>query len=373
MASHLPPKPRQRLEGRRVYAQFSKGRTRRVDSDSSLLQQLEMLLRSLPSLDGIAQRPLAQRSRVVAAWWLLALLVGACGEEKLPPPKTSGGPSSSETSDDSSSARSEVDSTSIGETTTERQGAECEVPTFEEDVPAQRFETLTATVVDQAGEPLPGLQVQACGLDVCLRGETNSSGRATITGDDDIAKLAFKYGDGLHSAMVALLLEGDGSYDLGEQRTVLFPPLDADNRFEPGATLTSSNATLVLAEDTETLIDLLSYADESEHVFVARAFEAEGFPESAMARGFESLWALGPGKTEFCPPATLSLPNSTALEPGSAVDLLLLVTDTAGRYGRYAEWTVIAQATVSKDGERIVTDADHGIPELGLVGVRPHE
>lgn len=291
----------------------------------------------------------------------VALLASACSQEALPPPTDE----PDETSDETGETRRERDAATKPEP-----GPVCEVPTFTDDTPAEAFESLEATILDDAGDPVVDIQVQACGLNICLQGKTNSQGRATITGEDDIAKLALKYGDGLHYALVALPLTGQSVYDLGEQRTLKFPAADPDNRFEAGQTLTSSDAKLTLADDTETHIDELSYADPSEHLFVAKAFADGAFPDAANDRDFVSVWAFGPAKTEFCPPATLSLPNETELDPGSQVDLQLLVTDTAGRYGRYAEWTTVAAGTVTDDGKRIVTDEERGIPELGLIGVR---
>src|SRR5690606_36097058 len=109
------------------------------------------------------------------------------------------------------------------------------------------------------------------------------------------------------------------SYELGEQVTVELPVGDPDNRFEAGAVLASSDVTLELAEDAEVRIDEVSYADSSEHLFVAKPFDEAAFPAAAQDQDFVSVWALGPAKTEICPPAILSLPNSTGLQPNTAV------------------------------------------------------
>lgn len=309
---------------------------------------------------------------------VLALgLFWACSTERLPP---------TDTSDDESTRDDSEDAPTNGEASGATQSdpndapdadakpaPECEVPQFTNDAEPEPFESLSATVVDETGAAVADTIVQACGLNVCLQGNTSAQGRAVIKGDEQIEKLAFKYGDGLHYAQVALAIGGETVYDLGEQRTVKFPAADPDNRFDPGSTLVSSGASLALADNTETVIDVLSYADSSEHLFVAKAFEADAFPQAAEDQEFVSLWALGPAKTEFCPPPELALPNLSELESGAKVDLLLLVTDVSGRHGRYAEWQVVAVGTVSKDGDLIVTDEGRGIPELGLIGVRPQK
>ncbi len=71
-------------------------------------------------------------------------------------------------------------------------------------------------------------------------------------------------------------------------------------------------------------IDRLSYPDESEHVFVARQFEAEVLPQSIADQDFAAVWVFGPQKTEFCPPARLTVPNTTDLAAGSSVELYLI-------------------------------------------------
>lgn len=293
-----------------------------------------------------------------------ASLGGCSSEETLP---DLGAPSSSDSSATSDASRGET-SGSSGEVISQ---PVCDVPIVDQSYEPVPFEKLTATVVDETGDPVSKLLTQACGLDVCLNGETNTKGETTIAGDHDISKLAFKYGDGLYYAQVALLLPEETTHDLGEQRTLRLPLDEATDYFEPGETSTSSDVQLTLSNDAEVHIDELSYADPSEHRFAAAGVTAEAFPEAAEDQGFISLWALGPAKTEFCPPAKLTLPNLTELEPETPVELFLLITDVYGRWGRYGEWTQVATAHVSEDGKHLVTDPDHGIPELGLVGVRP--
>lgn len=300
------------------------------------------------------------------ATFSVALLSG-CGSEGTLPDLSA--PSSSDSSATSDASRGETsDNASSGDVS---DLPVCEVPIVDQSHEPVPFAKLTATVVDETGAAVAKLLTQACGLDVCLNGETTSNGETTIAGEHSISKLAFKYGDGLHYAQVALLLPEETTHSLGTQRTLRLPLDEASDYFEPGETSTSSGVRLTLSDDAEVQVDELSYPDPSEHRFVAAGVTARAFPEAAEAHGFVSLWALGPAKTEFCPPAKLTLPNLTELEPETSVELLLLVTDVSGRWGRYGEWTKVASAQVSDDGKHLVSDPDHGIPELGLIGVRP--
>lgn len=314
------------------------------------------------------------------AVWCAAFVSGCGSEETLPNLDEPASSDSSATSDESrgetsrdtttAGTRSENSGDTSSEEPVDIELPVCEVPIVNQTHEPVPFAKLTATVIDETGAPVSKLLTQACGLDVCLNGETNTKGETTIAGDHAISKLAFKYGDGLYYAQVALLLPEETSHDLGKQRTLRLPLDEATDYLEPGKTSTSSGVKVTLSEDATVHIDELSYADPSEHRFVAKGV-TEAFPAAAEGQGFVSLWALGPAKTELCPPAELTLPNSTQLEPESSVELLLLVTDVSGRWGRYGEWTKVAAARVTKDGKHLVTDRDHGIPELGLLGVRP--
>lgn len=248
---------------------------------------------------------------------------------------------------------------------------ECNIPTFEDSSEAMPFKGLVATILDEKGEPIPDLLAQACGTNICLNAKTNASGRASISETTDIAKLAFKYGDGLRYAHVAVLLnEDDQEHDLGELTTLKLPAGESGNGFVPGAPLTSSDATLSLQEGTEVSVDFLSYPDEEDHVFVARQFPDEVLPESIAALGFDAVWVFGPQKTKFCPPAKLTLPNTAGLPAGTKLELHLLVTGIEGEFAPYAEWGRVATATVNSSGSTIETDDDSGLPELGIVGLR---
>lgn len=250
---------------------------------------------------------------------------------------------------------------------------ECVPPVFEDDSEARPFQRLSATVQDEAGKPVVEIVAQACGTNVCLQAKTNAQGRVSISESTDIAKLAFKYGDGLRYAQLVVEMPDQEVHELGIQTTLRLPEGVPDNRLQAGASVESSDARLTLSAETSVGFDVLSYPDEAQHVFVAREFEREVLPASVAARQFNAVWVLGPQKTTFCPPAALTLPNTASLPAGAAVDLYLLVTGIEGHFARYAEWGKVGSATVSDDGSRIQTDLDSGLPELGIIGLQSTE
>jgi hypothetical protein len=244
------------------------------------------------------------------------------------------------------------------------------VPEFPQDAPAQPFEQLDARVVDQDGEGVPSVTAQICGLDLCLFGETDDLGYIHRKEPTELKRSAFKYGDGLRYAQFARLLTDGATYELGEQATVAFPPLSKSSGFAADEVVTSGDFELDLA-GTQAKIDLLSFPDAEQHVFVASELDEARFPDAVPPDlGIEQVIALGPLKTSFCPPAALTWPNTPNWPADAAVEVLLHIVDTANHWGAYGTFASVAAGHVSADGKRITTDADSGLPELGVLGVR---
>jgi hypothetical protein len=217
-----------------------------------------------------------------------------CGTE-LPPPSTSG-----DTTFDGGEeqvAPNESTSTSDGGSKLAPSSAAdgvsprvCSIPTIEDEAEPRAFESLSATVIDEEGTAIPDLLAQACGMNVCLQAKTDSLGRVTISQDEEIAKLAFKYGDGLRYAQIVVAMPEGERHDLGAQATLRLPTGDPNNRLESGASLESSDARLELDPDTDIKLDRLSYPDEADYVFVAREFERDVLPSSIVG-----AWAAKDG------------------------------------------------------------------------------
>jgi hypothetical protein len=246
---------------------------------------------------------------------------------------------------------------------------ECEVREFEDDSANVPFERLEARVVDTDGEPLVGVKAQACGINLCLFGDTDELGRIVHQDDQEFQRLAFKYGDGIHQAQLAFVLDEQPEHLLGDQVTLVFPPLETGDRFEPGATLSSEGISLELAAEVDVTFDVFSY-DEDEYRFVAREFPAGAFPEAAASERFVVMAALGPAHTKLCPPAKLVLPNSAALEPGRELSVFVHNSNNLFPFAPYGGWVEMATAKVSDDGERIETDDEQGLTYLGVIGLR---
>lgn len=291
------------------------------------------------------------------------LVVSSCGTEA---PLTPQAPQA-----DAASSPTTNDDSRTGEAGAPQR---CDIPTVPSTDEAEVFEQLSAQVVDVDGDAVADQLAQACGLDVCLARTTNAAGEVDIRPQmgQPIRRVAFKYGDGLRFAQFALLLDAEQSHhELGTQRTLALPASGKHEPLRAGSRASSSGARLEVDASANVRFDLLSFPDEQAQAFVAAVWpQAEPLPEAAQDLGFVALWALGPLKTEFCPPARLALPNTAALAPGTEVELLLHVTDVSAAWGEYGTWNPVARARVNQDGSRLETLDDSGIPQLGTLGLR---
>jgi hypothetical protein len=249
----------------------------------------------------------------------------------------------------------------------------CEEPQVATDDPAQPFARLDATVVDEHGQGVPNLLAQACGTNLCLADKTDASGDVALRQDPavELRRAAFKYGDGLRYAQFARLLSEESEHSLGEQRTFAFPALGLGEPFRVGERLTSSGVVLDLSETLAVRVDVLSFPDTEEQVFVAQPLPSDSWPEAVPKdAGLEVLVALGPVKTKFCPPARLDVENTAGWPPGAEVEVLLHVTDALSHWGAYGTFSRVSLAQVDEAGERVTTNVGEGLPELGVVGLR---
>jgi hypothetical protein len=263
---------------------------------------------------------------------------------------------------------------SLGDAPPEDAGSDaptCELPKYPDDGDLQPFSRLEARVVDERGRPVPDIMAQACGFNLCLFGSTDTQGRVVHASDEDMAGVAFKYGDGLRYAQLAFPLGAGPEHVPGDQVTVALPDVRTGMPFEPGTTLSSSGVELALAQDAVVTVNVFDF-DQDERVFLATEFPAASFPAVAESEDFLALFALGPVKTKLCPPAKLRLPNTTGLPAGTQVGVFVHGIDVSADYSfaPYGGWAEVSRAAVSQDGETIETDPDEGLPFLSVIGIR---
>jgi len=250
----------------------------------------------------------------------------------------------------------------------------CRGPGYYEATPKVQVLHISATVVDENGNPVPNMWAYACGTDLCIKGTTDETGIVVIDTDQQQVKPAFKYGDGRTHAKFALLLSGDSpiDVDLGEQRTVTFARAESDAELAPGLTASSLGVELRMGADANPVEpDPFDYDSDDRRKFRAAAVATQNAPAAVDASlGFGMLYALTPSGTELCPPAALTVPNSANFPAGSAVEVFLHGIDILESWAPYGGWAKVSDGVVSEDGKTVSTTEGGGLPALSVIGIR---
>jgi hypothetical protein len=245
---------------------------------------------------------------------------------------------------------------------------------YDETLPKQEVGALGARLLADGVEPAGDVLVFLCGVDVCSQPAfSDESGEVSVAFRTPVTKPAFKYGDGLEYAELALLIDdAESGRELGDLYLPRLP--EAGSPIAPGRRSESNGVAIELAENTTTdLEDLLPPYDTPD----GRAFRAVEIPLDQLPVGIdrgqelELVFGLAPLGAALCPAARLELPNSAGWAPGTEVEFLLEgfgVTDLQF-WAPYGEWAVFASGEVDASGEKLVTSGD-GLPLISNVGVR---
>jgi hypothetical protein len=248
---------------------------------------------------------------------------------------------------------------------------ECEAPEFEPSLADPQYVgSVSATVLGLDGEPLPSDPlVQVCGLDICINAETASDGSVSVGVDQDIKLPAIKYGDGLTSGKLALLLPSNtDEVEAGTLRAPVLPT--SGDPIAAGATASSNGIDLIVEDGAVVDFDTLVYQSDDEQAFRAAPVLAKDVPPGFdQGYGFDLYVALAPLETEICPPAGLVVPNAAELDAGAEVEFIIQGLEADEHFAPYAGFAKVADGHVSEDGETIAIESG-GLPALSLVAIR---
>jgi len=233
------------------------------------------------------------------------------------------------------------------------------------------LKTVTARLVDETGTPMAaGQPVYICGLDLCSPpGTTDGTGSVTISTTLSEKKPAFKVGDALTYAELAIpLLMGTTDFTAGGTMVLNTAKLQgkAGAALTPGTDATSGDVTVSIPSGASVGIDGLVYVTPDQQLFRAVSIPiANDGPvlASAGVSGFQLLYGVAPAETTLCPPAkvTVALPHATLTPndfgwtPGTAVEFWITTVDTGQTYAPYAGWAKTSGGTVSADGKSVTT------------------
>lgn len=261
----------------------------------------------------------------------LWILVGACGA-------SAGGADASTAIDAAAGVDGAV---------TDAAGATCQGAGFAGNEPVVHVTVATGTVHDLAAAPIGNLPVTILGVDLALAGKTSGAGGFSLAINQNLKRPALIFGDGLTYARLAAPVT-TGAPDLA----LVDAPLPATGAaIAAGATATSGPLTLAVPTGASVAIDTLTYDTPDKQQLRAVAIPIAS--ESAVvpaAMNFELLIGVAPVDSLFCPPATLTVPNSPGWPANAAVEVFGLETDVGQEWAPFGQWGKLADGHVSADG-----------------------
>jgi hypothetical protein len=249
--------------------------------------------------------------------------------------------------------------------------------------------SVTAKIVDETGAPVVGQPLYICGLNICSgKGMTQAGGVATITASAAMMKPAFKFGDAVSYAEMAIpLTMKTNDFTMGG--TMLLATANLANKpgaaLTPGTSATSGDVTIAIPAGATVGIDTLTYTtSDSEKLRTAGIPLANVGPilDPVMAGGapadFKLLYGLAPAETTVCPAAQVTValphvsqtPNDLGWAPGTAVEFWIMTIDTGQTYAPYAGWARMSDGTVSADGTTVSTVDGQGFIFLESFAIR---
>jgi hypothetical protein len=239
---------------------------------------------------------------------------------------------------------------------------------------------VTAKIVDQNGAPVAGQPVYLCGINVCSPASmTKSDGTATIASTMSLQKAAFKVGDALNYAELAIpLAMGTTDFTMGGTAVINTGKLSdmPGAALTPGQDATSGDVTLSIPGDASVCF-YVTYDTPDSQLFRAVSIPlANEVPwlASAGVTGFQLLYGVTPSETPICPPAKVTValpsPNTTGWSPGDAVEFWITTADTGQQYAPYAGWAKMSDGAVSADGKTVSTADGQGFIVLENFAIR---
>jgi hypothetical protein len=245
---------------------------------------------------------------------------------------------------------------------------QCTPPGYHVDSDAIEVDEVQAVLHDPSGAAAANLPIQVCGTNTCTYGFSSDKGVVDSTEHAMLVLPAFKYGDGLDFAELAVPIT-QSKQDLGDIVVLPLPDYADGAAFPKSGAMTNGDLTLFIDKNTTVTQNVLSYED-SQQVFRSVAIPvADSGQALDPSFGFELAYAVAPLDTLFCPPARLSLKNTPNWDPGSEVEVFIQGLDADEGWAPYRSWVKVADASVSSDGSSIDTTSG-GIPILSSIAVR---
>ena len=305
--------------------------------------------------------------------WALAGCAMKVDEQKVPAPGGSGG-SSPIPMGTGGAAAGGYDAREPSESGSTVGGTEdggkntCQGPGFPE--PAVVSYLSSRVALQEGGQAVADLLVLLCGTDTCNRAIFDPGTGYYVSQTDIAMEMVgpmLKTGDGTVYVEMGFPVRTPTT-DFGVVQLIRLPDKGTGAALAAGTDATSGGVVLSLAAGTEIVMDEYVYDTDEAKQFRAVIFESAKLPPYTEAPKLDLVIGSTPN-ARFCPPATLTLPNRPNWPPGTRVEIHHQGFQADQEWAPYGGWTRVATATVTSDGLSIRTDADSGVPEIGLLGL----
>jgi hypothetical protein len=244
--------------------------------------------------------------------------------------------------------------------------------------------TATAKIVDETGAPVPSQPVYICGINICSDpGMTSATGSVTISSDLMMKKPAFKFGDALNYAELAIpLAVGTTDFTMGGTAVLATGKLSdkPGATLTPGADATSGDVTVSVPAGGSVSVNDLVFCTPSEQELRTVSIPIANVGPvldpvmvNGMSADFALLYGLAPSGTLVCPAVkvTVALPANlkATWTAGTAVEFWIMTVDTGQTYAPYAGWAKMSDGVVNADGT-VSTVAGQGFIDLENFAIR---
>jgi hypothetical protein len=249
-------------------------------------------------------------------------------------------------------------------------GASCPGPGFGGGETSVMGGSVTATVVDENGAPVSGQPVYICGIDICSNpGKTDASGQVMISTNLMMKKPAFKFGDSITYAELAIPLTM-ATTTIMKVGTGKLPASGA--AIAAAADAVSGGVTLSVPKgaDVEFNIIIFDTPEKQQLRAVQIPLTNEAPVLDPMMLGFEMLYGMAPAGTTICPAAKVTVPNTPKWAANTPVEFWVMTIDTGQEFAPYAGWAKASDGAVSADGMTVSTSDGAGFTYLDNFAVR---
>ena len=304
---------------------------------------------------------------------LTAFLVGGCGDDTASSSSSTNNGDGGSTTTNSGGSNPSSGGAGMGGTDEEQ----CPAPSpAHEDITAA-VDSITATYIDENGDPAEGVNTTVCGTNVCSSSvDSQANGTVVVpAGGTEFDSPRFNAShNALAYAKLSAKIPAFPTHEFGTVRVLSFVPFSQGVAIAAGQESSQGGVTLTVPADAVIEYDIISFMEDQRGLrgvlFDVTSVDAAEFPSLDPSLNLEVLIGVSPLATHICPGATLSFDNINDWAADADVEIFINGAKIFKHYAPYGEWAKIGDAKVSGDGNTVTTVEGPGIEVLGTFGAR---